>query len=145
MTEFDYVEVSYRIEHPWDLVVREIITNEGEHVDEISASSAHETLMKVREAVEDHELNVGRVERVILGGDEYEQVLAHGIIQKSPSGAVTFGRNQGDNELDPQEVVEDLVKKDVTVVPSSGIQPVGSPNDQLIQNLREGVDDAVND
>lgn len=141
MGDFDHIQVSYRTDPTWDTVIREVNTQDGTREQDISAASAHSTLTEVREAVEQHELNVGRVERVVLGAEEYEDLLAYAVLQRDPGDVTDLGRLEGVQDFDPRESVERLLKKDVTVVPGSEILAVGSPNDQLIQKIRDEVAD----
>lgn len=137
------IEVGYRYIHGRDVVVREV-SGPGfqSETEEFEPAELHATLTDIHEAADEHERRVGRVERIVLGVEEFEQVLALAVVQRDRTDGVqplgTPERRFTDG--DPREVVEELVGADVVVVPGSTIDAVGRPIEELHRHLMEDAD-----
>lgn len=128
------ISVVYRYDHAEDVVYRE---GRGCSDRSFEPAKCHATLQHAVEAVEEYERSEARVQHLLLGAEQYEEIVAYLAYERGVNSQIQLGDSVGDGQDDVHKLVEDVIGVDTIVTSDSQIESVGAPVSVLFQSLRE--------
>lgn len=132
------VSIEYRVDHAHDTIIRE---GHGAPDTEFDPAECHATLSEIHETIEACERTHAHVRHVVLGTEQYEQILAFLVYDRGvASRPLLIGRDEHLRDDDPHALVENAVGTDIIVVQGSMLEAVGAPTDEMARYYR-GMDE----